>query len=119
MRKLLKITKLFVSWIVCSLLLGLALHMHLSNKVQIDSHVFILWLLWCFITMSIIILIVHIIYCIIEEGIRGVKDFDEYAISNTVIYVLSTISLLAGLDIVIILAARIIPALKTSLPWLQ
>ena len=118
MRKLLKVTKLFISWILCSFLLGLALHMHLSSKVRLDFSVFALWLLWCFITMSIIILIVHIIYCIVEEGIMSVKNFDEYAISNTVIYVLSTISLLAGLDILIMLVIRIFPVLKVSLPWL-
>jgi hypothetical protein len=119
MRKLLKITKLFISWVVCSLMLGLALHMHLSSTTPLNITVFALWLIWCFISMSIIILIVHIIYCIVEEGILGIKNFDEYAISNTVIYVLSTITLLAGLDIIIMTLVRVIPHMKAWLPWLQ
>jgi hypothetical protein len=119
MRRLLKITKLFILWIVSSLLLGVALHMHMASQTTLDFNVLLLWLIWCFITMSVTILIVHIIYCIVEEGILGIKNFDEYAISNTIIYVLSTISLLAGLDIIILTLVRIIPHMKTLLPWLQ
>lgn len=119
MRRLLKITKLFILWIVSSLLLGVALHMHLASQTALDFHVLFLWLIWCFISMSVTILIVHMIYCIVEEGLLGIKNFDEYAISNTVIYVLSTIALLAGLDIIILTLVRVIPHMGKLLPWIQ
>jgi len=119
MRKLLKITKLFIGWIVSSLLLGLALHMHMAGKTPLDFNMLILWLVWCFLAMSVIILIVHIVYCIVEEGILGIKNFDEYAISNTTIYVLTTITLLAGIDIIILTLVRVIPHMKALLPWIQ